>query len=346
MLRVKQVLKYVLIISLAVFLLWFSFQSIETQEGQSKVDFILDTWGRGNKGFLFLSAFLAILSHLIRAARWHIILRPLGYSFSIVSSFISVMLSYFINLAIPRGGELSRCVTLYRLEKVPVKTSLGTVIAERVVDLVFLVICIGTVFLLELNKFLNFFSTLESERNAENLTQEVSYTKYYILGVLLVGIIVGIVLLIKKRWLFLRLIIKIKDFLKGLKQGLTAIFQLEQKVLFITYSLAIWCCYYFMAYAVFLAYPETQVLGLDAALTIFVLGGIAMAIPLPGGTGSYHLLVSRGLFLLYGISKTDAMAFATIFHGWQTLVIIIFGVICLIASELLAKNTYNPENEK
>lgn len=101
-----------------------------------------------------------------------------------------------------------------------------------------------------------------------------------------------------------------------------------------------------MAYAVFLAYPETQVLGLDAALTIFVLGGIAMAIPLPGGTGSYHLLVSRGLFLLYGISKTDAMAFATIFHGWQTLVIIVFGVICLIASELLAKNTYNPENEK
>lgn len=343
MLRIKEVLKYLLIISLAVFLLWFSFKSIQPQEGQSKIDFILETWGKGHKGFLFLSAFLAILSHFIRAARWHIILKPLGYSFSIVSSFIAVILSYFINLAIPRGGELSRCVTLYRLEKVPVKTSLGTVIAERVVDLVFLIICIGTVFLLELDRFMNFFGSL-GQNNSTNT--QVSYTKYYLLGGLVVVMILMLILYKIKRYLFLRFLIKGKDFLKGLKQGLIAIFQLEQKVLFITYSLLIWCCYYFMAYAVFLAYPETQNLGLDAALTIFVLGGIAMAIPLPGGTGSYHFLVSNGLFLLYGISKTSAMAFATIFHGWQTLVIIVFGVICLILSELLAKNTYKSDNEK
>lgn len=332
-------------ISLAIFLVRFAFDSIQPQEGQTKLDFILNTWKRGDKAFLFLSAFLAVLSHFIRAARWQIVLKPLGYSFSILSSFIAVILSYFINLIIPRGGELSRCVTLYRLEKVPVKTSLGTVIAERVVDLVFLLLCIGSVFLLELDKFLNFFAQLEPQNDSKGAIITPSYLKYYFIGAVIIIGTIGIFYISKNRGFYLRVLVKTKDFLMGLKDGLLSIFRLEQKMLFIFYSFLIWACYYFMAYTVFLAYPETARLGLDAALTIFVLGGIAMAIPLPGGTGSYHLLVSKGLLLFYAIPEHSAIGFATIFHGWQTMVVIVFGIICFILSEVLAKNTYNPEEE-
>ncbi len=332
-------------IGLAIFLLWIAFEGLEVKPGQSKINFILDTWTAGHKGFLFLSAFVAILSHLIRAARWHIILKPLGYSFSITSSFISVMIGYFINLVIPRGGELSRCITLYRLEKVPVKTSLGTVIAERVVDLLFLLLCIGSVFLLEFDKFINFFNIIEGQNQLNPDSATSSNLKFYLLGIIVFIGIIGVFYISKNRRLYLKVLVKGKDFLTGLKEGLLSIFRLEQKFLFIFYSLLIWACYYLMAYTVFLAYPETAQLGLDAALTIFVLGGIAMAIPLPGGTGSYHLLVSQGLLLLYAIPKQSAVGFATIFHGWQTIVIIIVGAICFVLSEVWAKNTYNPEQE-
>ncbi|MCP4522028.1 MAG: flippase-like domain-containing protein [Cytophagales bacterium] len=334
---IKNILKYAVMLFVTAFLLWFSFKSIETQNGQSKFDFILETWDRGNKGFLFLSAFLAVMSHFVRAIRWHIILKPLGYKPSVMNSFTSVMLGYFVNLVIPRGGELSRCATLYKLEKIPIKTSLGTVIAERVIDLVLLIVCVGTVFLIKFQKFWDFFANLEGSTKQG----ETSYLKYYVLGAMVLCTVIAYWYLRRN----LRLLVKVKGFLVGIKEGLVAIFRLEQRVLFLVYSMMIWACYYFMAYTVFLAYPETANLGLDAALTIFVLGGIAMVAPLPGGTGSYHLIVSRGLNLFYGITTTSAMAFATIFHGWQTLVIIIVGGICGIIFLSKTKNQAIEENE-
>lgn len=338
-LRIKQIVKYVIMIGVTVFLLWLSFQNIEVSEGESKWDFIKGTWAVANKPFLFLSALAAILSHVFRAERWKLLLKPLGYPVGLKESFMSVMVGYFINLAVPRGGEVSRCYNLYRLNKTPVDVSFGTVVLERIIDLIFLIVLLTIAFFVELDNLLYFFRSDEIRRLTASNGSGFSYT--LIIGVLIFFLAVYLViryLLRSRRYLTLRYVSKVRQLLKGLKSGVTSIFKLEKRVLFVLYSLMIWLCYYFMMYLVMLAFPETEGLGVLAALTIFVIGGIAMAVPLPGGAGSFHILVPLGLVLLYAIPEEKAVPFTFIFHGWQTLVIIVVGALSLFLSQLLRKN--------
>jgi uncharacterized membrane protein YbhN (UPF0104 family) len=131
---------------------------------------------------------------------------------------------------------------------------------------------------------------------------------------------------------FLRNNPRFKKLLTGFKEGFLAIFRLRNKWLFIGFSIAIWIMYFLMSYTVMFAFEETAHLGMRAVLTIFAIGAIAMAAPLPGGAGSYHLLLPVGLVSLYAMNRADAVAFVFIFHAWQTLVLAFFGVVCLLIS--------------
>ena len=150
----------------------------------------------------------------------------------------------------------------------------------------------------------------------------------------------------KTRTFRLRLVVRIRSAFEGIKQGLLVIFRLEKRGLFIIYSAMIWVSYYLMSYCVIVAFPETSHLGLMATLTIFAIGGIAMAIPLPGGTGSYHVLVPGGLVLLYGLAEDRATAFTFIFHGWQTLLVIVFGAVSLFLSQIKARRIGEAHKQK
>jgi uncharacterized membrane protein YbhN (UPF0104 family) len=130
---------------------------------------------------------------------------------------------------------------------------------------------------------------------------------------------------------------KLLKIIRGFKEGLMAIFQLKNKGLFIFYSLAIWGAYFLMSYYVIKAFPETENLGFSAVLTLFAIGSIAMAAPLPGGAGSYHTLVPLGLVMLYNLPQSDAVAFVFIFHAWQTALMILMGVLSLIGSYWIIK---------
>lgn len=326
-------------------LLWLSFDSIEVSEGESKSNYLLSVWNSADKLFLFLSAFVALLSHFIRAQRWKLLLNPIGYKLTIGQGFLSVMIGYFINLAIPRGGEVSRCFNLYRLNGTPVNVSLGTVVAERVIDLVFLIILLSISFFIELESLLMFFQSKE----VQALTNQQSDKSYFLISVSGITFIVAIwlifrFLLKRRRFLMLRFLLKSKNTLSGIKDGVKSVLQLESRTIFIIHSLLIWVCYYLMMYFVMLAFPETESLGLGAALTIFVIGGIAMAMPLPGGAGSFHVLVSTGLILLYALPKDKAVAFTFIFHGWQTLVIIIVGAMSMIISQIIRTKSEKHSN--
>ncbi|MBK7650702.1 MAG: flippase-like domain-containing protein [Flammeovirgaceae bacterium] len=122
-----------------------------------------------------------------------------------------------------------------------------------------------------------------------------------------------------------------------------AIFRLKNKFLFIFYSITIWGLYFLMSYFVVIAFPETSELGISAVLTLFAIGALAMAAPLPGGAGSYHTLVPLGLVMLYNLPEPDAIAFVFIFHGWQTITLIAAGVISLIISYLIIRWKKVPE---
>ncbi|MTI20236.1 flippase-like domain-containing protein [Fulvivirga sp. RKSG066] len=338
--KLKAGLKYAVMLTVTAFLLWLSFNNIQVTGDESKMDFIVRVWNEANIPFLFLSALAAVLSHVIRAERWKLLLSPLGHKTKLSHGFMSVMVGYFINLAIPRGGEVSRCYNLYRLNKTPVDVSLGTVVAERVIDLIFLIVLLGTSFLVEVDNLMYFFQSDEIQK-LRGEGQDSGFPYMLISGVIIFIIAVYFIIryiLAKKRFFALRFISKGKKVLAGIKNGVTAVFKLEKRFLFIVYSLLIWICYYLMMYLVMMAFPETAELGFLAALTIFVIGGIAMAVPLPGGAGSFHILVPLGLVILYGLSQDKAVAFTFIFHGWQTLVIIIVGALSLVLSQTKNKS--------
>jgi uncharacterized protein (TIRG00374 family) len=336
--KFKNILQYAVMIFVTVLLLWLSFRSIETAQGQSKWDFIKGVWSSANKIFLFLSAGVALLSHLIRAERWKLLLNPLGYRTSLQKCFSSVMIGYFVNLAIPRGGEFSRCYNLYRLNKTPVDVSIGTVVAERVIDLLFLIMLLTTALLVQLDELSGFYLSEE----VQTLRNQVDGSNIYLLLIAVVIFLAGLYFIFRyllkaQRYFVKRQFAKLRNITRGVIKGIKSILKLEKRVFFVFYSLLIWLSYYFMMYFVMLAFPETENLGLQAALTIFVIGGIAMAVPLPGGAGSFHVLVSTGLILLYGLSQDKSIAFTFIFHGWQTLIIILVGVVSLLWSHTQIK---------
>jgi glycosyltransferase 2 family protein len=322
--RTKAIFQYAIMISLTAGLLWLSLRGLDVG-GENKGQFLWDTWTKASKGYLLLMAAVSIVSHVIRAERWKMLLVPSGNNVKLSSSFLSLMIGYLVNLAIPRGGEVSRCYNLYKLEKTPVETSFGTVVVERIVDVICLLFLIVVCFFVEWEKLEAFINTL-------NLGSGSGFRIPTWAIVVLVLIIAGLVTLF-----LLRKNEKLRKILIGFKEGLVSVFRLKNKSLFIFYSLAIWGLYFFMSYCVIKAFPETSVLGFRAVLTLFAIGSIAMAAPLPGGAGSYHTLVPLGLVMLYHLPQADAIAFTFIFHGWQTLIMIVAGVVSFIISYWLIR---------
>jgi len=218
------------------------------------------------------------------------------------------------------------------LERIPIDKALGTVVAERAVDLVFLIFFIGIAFLVELGRLLAFIDTLNVDlSNSVGLLLKVGLIMLFSIGI--VYLIFRVLLAIKKTR-FLKVLVKVKKVFGGIKEGLLIVFRLEKNRLFVVYSILIWVFYFLMTYSMLLAFPETNEFGLSASLALFALAGIAMAIPLPGGTGSYHIIVPAGLVFLYGIAEDKATAFTFIFHGWQTLIFIVVGLFAIILSQI------------
>ncbi len=325
--RIRVFVQYVIILAITAFLVWFSLRAIQVEEGENKGDYILKTLYSANKVWLLLMLVFVMISHALRAERWRMLLLSTGHPISFYNGFLSLMVGYLVNLVIPRGGEVSRCYNLYRLNKIPVEVSFGTVVVERIVDLILLVVVMVLAFAVESEKLLGFIETLPLQ---PVLSQgRVGMIAIVILVLVLIGTIVY--------WLLKRNE-KIKNRVQkvwvGFKTGLASVSTLQNKTLFIVYSIIIWLLYFAMSYAVIKAFDETAHLGFGAVLSLFAIGTIAMAAPLPGGAGSYHVLIPAGLVLLYQVPEANAVAFTFVFHGWQTLILIVFGVLALILTSL------------
>lgn len=325
--RLKALIQYVVIALLTIFLIWVSLQGIHVEAGENKLDYILRTWKLADKSWLMAMAVVAILSHVVRAMRWRMLIAPTGHTVKLSNSFLSLMVGYLVNLAVPRGGEVSRCYNLYKLEHVPVDVSFGTVVVERFVDLLCLLVLLVFAFVLESGKLLAFLKTLP-------LDSGFASGKIQLLGIGLALLIVLSVIL----FFILKKSKKVREFLartwQGVRKGLTSILLLKNKKLFVFYSMVIWFFYFLMSYTVIMAFESTAGLGFNAVISLFGIGAIAMAVPLPGGTGSYHVLVPQGLVFLYSLPLDNAIAFTFIFHGWQTLIMIIFGGLSLMVTTI------------
>ena len=327
--QLKNFLQYLAILAVTAVLVVISLRGLNVGDGESKWDYLSRTWAEADKLWLIVMAVIAIVSHIIRAHRWVMLLEPIGYQPKLTHSFYALMVGYLVNLVIPRGGELSRCYNLYKLDKIPVAESFGTVVIERIIDLLCLVLLVALSFALETGKLVAFVETLPIELSGNRK----------VITILIVAAVVLLVLF-AVYWT-IRKNKKISNALSttwtSFASGLRSVQKLRRKRLFVIESILIWFLYFVMSYAVLKAFPATADLNVSAVLSLFAIGAIAMAAPLPGGTGSYHVLVPQGLTFLYGISLSDAVAFTFIFHAWQTALLIVLGAASLIVTSVIVK---------
>jgi hypothetical protein len=239
-------------------------------------------------------------------------------------------------------GEVSRCGILNKTDDVPVSVSFGSVVAERIIDLIVLIIVVIAAFLIEYNKLKGFFTGFVDSKIA--LLGRNVFNFLILIGILLAA---GFVLFfiyrryrskIRNSAVFL----KIRFFLKELADGLTSVRKIRKPAGFIISTILIWICYYWMAYVVVFALPETRQLDLLAGLSILALGSIGMAAPVQGGIGTYHALVA-GILVLYGIVEEDGVLFATLLHTSQVVFIIVVGSLSFMISFLIPKRNARDE---
>ena len=322
--RFKAILRYTMILAITAVLVWLSLSAIQVEEGQNKWDYIRATWSSANSFWLMLMLLFLMLSNVIRAERWRMLLKSSSQATSLYNSFLSLMVGYLVNLAVPRGGEVSRCYNLYRLSRIPVEVSFGTVVVERIVDIVCLAVVLALAFVLESEKLFAFIGTLPLQMPG---TQSLLS---FLLGLVVLAVLAGLIYRLMKR--NSRIWNKILAMWSGFRSGLGSVVRLESRMRFIVYTVIIWALYFMMSYAVIRAFDELSHLELSATLTLFAIGTIAMAAPLPGGAGSYHVLLPAGMVLLYQVGQAQAVAFTFVFHGWQTIIMIVAGLVSLILS--------------
>jgi hypothetical protein len=237
------------------------------------------------------------------------------------------MFGYLANMAIPRLGEISRCGALRKSDEVPFEKLVGTVIIERLSDVFMLALSIAITAFLEYDRLGGFLyaqilaPAIEKVGNGTNLI--------IILLIIFLAGIAGIYMLFRMPNPPAS-VQKIRSIVKGILEGLKSIALIKNKGIFLLHTFFIWFMYFMMSYVCFFALPETTNLGPSAALFIMVLGGIGMTAPVQGGIGTYHLLVSQGL-ILYGLSETDGIVYATMTHTVSTLLLIILGGISMIS---------------
>lgn len=264
---------------------------------------------------------LFTLSNYLRADRWKNMLSSLGHHPSLWNCWMSIMVGYFANLGLPRMGEILRPVTLSKYEEVPFEKAFGTIVSERLIDVLCLLICIVLMLILGGPDIWAYMR--------DNAQLDISLL-YILAGVGLVGLVTGGIVL---RYLWKQntpFIAKIKARIIGFVDGIRSIGLVENKVLFIGQSIGIWICYYLMTFLCFNAYEPTAHLGPTAGLVAFVFGSLGIVFPSPGGMGSYHFLITQAL-LLYGIGNLEAFAFANIiFFSIVIACNVLLGLISLI----------------
>ncbi|MGF1636361.1 MAG: lysylphosphatidylglycerol synthase transmembrane domain-containing protein [Cyclobacteriaceae bacterium] len=321
--------KYLITLGIAGFLLWYVYKDLDFRE-------MLSRFGQVNYYWIILSFIFALLSHYLRAYRWNLLLEPVGYQLKTSRTFLAVMTGYFANLMVPRMGEVTKCGVLKKTDGVAMTTSIGSVVTERVVDLLCLFLVAFVAFMLEFDK-LNGFVMSYFEGSLDGYDKTIA--RLIVLVSILIFLAVAIFIFLrifKQRIKRNPLFIKIRHLLRSLVEGMLSIRKLKNTTGFWISTILIWVLYYLMSYVVFFSIAETSGLSWLAGLIVLLMGGVAMATPVQGGIGPYHLLVS-GALLLYGIGDADGKFFAFLLHTSQFLLLLVTGAIGFVLSLFLKK---------
>lgn len=326
--KVKSILQLVIFAAIGAGLVWLSIHNIPdsdvetTKESFKKADYLIVT----------LSAVISIFAHVVRAWRWNSMMQPLGHSITFKNSFAAVMIGYVVNYAVPRGGELSRCGVASQYEKIPFAAALGTVITERIVDVLLMLV----LFFITLAVQFTELTGLTHRYVLDPLSAKFSANKnlsYAALGA--VALIVIMIIAMRKKIKGM-LTGKMGAILKNFADGIKSVKDVKSPGLFILQSFLIWFLYFLSLYVCFWCFDETKDLGIKPALSVLLFGTIGVAIS-PGGVGAYQIIATQVL-LFYGITNGISISFPWIVWGAQFIAIIVIGALCFLLLPLMNRN--------
>jgi len=310
------VLKYGFTLAIGIALIAWAFKDVPFES-------IIDRLLQVKYQWVLFSITLGVVSHWLRAYRWNMLLEPVHGAVSTKSTFPIVLSMYLVNLIIPRGGEFYRCIALKKTDGVPISTTAGSVIAERVVDLGMLILFLIGMFFIEAEKFQFIVDTITPQGSGP------SFLLVFSIGLALIVATSITILVFKSKLKNHKFTKKLVAFIKEIIKGFIGVLKLKNRVLFLAVSLGIWVCYYLMSYVMIFASPETDSLSFEVGIMLLALGGIAMSAPIQGGIGAFHILVGKGL-ALYDISNETGIFFATLLHGSQVVMILFTGTVSFL----------------
>jgi len=310
--NLKKILKIILPVALGVFLVWYSYSSTSAEDRKK----IFESIKNADLLWVSISIFIGFLSHLSRAIRWNYLLEPLGYKPKIRNNILIILISYFSNIFIFRSGEILRATALTTYENVPFEKGFGTIVTERIIDLIMLLIIIFSALVLQTDIITGILK--------ENGIGLVSSVVLLFSGI--IGLIIGIRIIKKSTS---KLAVKIKNFAVGLLDGVLSIFKMKNKMAFIFHTLFIWACYIGMFWIIKYTVPEVAALSLGQLLVAFIAGAFAL--------GLYPIVVTASL-AFFGISKTSGDAFGWIMWSAQTAIVVVFGAISFLLLPLWNRN--------
>lgn len=314
---IRKILSLLIPLFLGLGIICYQYTTLSNEELQK----IQICFQKANYLYIYLSLLISLLGYWSRAYRWKFSLNHLGYKTHFKNDFLTVCVSYLINLTIPRSGEISRAALLKKYENVPFDKGFGTIVAERIVDLLLFLVFVGLAFVLQFEKLYGF------------LIEKIPVEKIlFFLGLAVLAGVGFILLWIYAEW---KIIIKLKEKLSGLLEGMQSIYKMKAKWNYIFHSFLIWFSYLMMFYVTIYALPETANMSFDVVVMGFVFGSIAVGFT-NGGLGAYPLAIAM-IFSLYGISKDVGTAFGWLVWTSQTLLTLFLGLLSYLLLPILNK---------
>jgi uncharacterized membrane protein YbhN (UPF0104 family) len=317
--KIFSVVKYLLLFAIGLLLLWLTFRKENLHDVFVKIE-------HANFFYVAIAFVFGFVAFVLRAHRWNMLLKPMGFAPKLSNACYALGIGYFANLAIPRIGEITRCGVLSKSENVPFEKLIGTVIIERVIDLFMLAFSMLLVALLEFDLLKNFLVEKIISPMKEKTSEGSSGSSLWL-------ILIGVVVIAAMFFIFRskktqQLKIKIKQLYVGVIDGLKTIFKMKNPGWFVFHTVLIWILYFLATYVSFFSLESTSGLGVKEGIFVLVAGGLGMSAPVQGGIGAYHYIVSQSL-MLFNISSTDGIVYATLVHTNQTILVVIIGIISL-----------------
>ncbi len=321
--RLRTILQYIFFLGLGIFLVWWSVKDLTTED-RSEIRQALET----ARYWLIVPVFIILfLSHYIRAIRWKLLMEPLGYNPSTTNVVFAVFIGYLANQAVPRLGEVLKCTVLARYEKVPADKLIGTIILERVIDAITLLIVFMITLAIQPDIYTQLIDTIFSDpgKTSEKHISS-SLVLLILLGIVVVAIIIWMIRKNKKPSDVIKLFQKI---IRSIWEGVAAIRHLKRRWWFIFLTISMWTLYLLGGYLGFMALKQTQIYGIREAFTVLSAGSVGM-IATPGGIGAYAYLLQKTM-QVYGLNSGIALAFGWILWVAQTAVVLIGGLISFVS---------------